>query len=100
MSENDITGKLYIDGAWVEGVGEHFASIEPSQGDEIWSGPAAGQTDIDRAMDAAFDAFDAWADASFEEREAVVRRFGAQLETHAQALAGAASPSTVPMESS
>lgn len=87
MSENDITGKLYIDGAWIEGVGEHFASIEPSQGDEIWSGPAAGATDIDRAMEAAFDALEAWADAPFEAREVVVRRFGAQLETHAQALA-------------
>ncbi len=93
MSENEQeateqqAGKLYIDGAWVEGVGEPFASIEPTQGDEIWAGPAAGKSDLDRAMDAAFDAADGWADAPFAQREAIVRRFGAQLEAHRDALA-------------
>ena len=92
MSEHDQNeaeqqaGQLYIDGAWVEGVGEPFSSIEPTQGDEIWAGPAAGKSDLDRAMDAAFDAADAWADAPFAEREAVVRRFGALLEKHRDAL--------------
>lgn len=85
MSEQ--TGMLYLNGAWVEGVGEPFASIEPTQGDEIWAGPAAGKSDLDQAMDAAFDAADAWADAPFADREAVVRRFGAQLEQHQEKLA-------------
>lgn len=87
MSEFEHTGKLFINGAWAEGVGEHFASVEPTQGDEIWSGPAAGLADIDQAMDAAFDALEAWADAPFEEREALVRRFGALLESRKEALA-------------
>lgn len=85
MSEQ--TGMLYINGAWVEGVGEPFASIEPTQGDEIWAGPAAGKSDLDQAMDAAFDATEAWADMPFAEREAVVRRYGAQLQAHHEALA-------------
>lgn len=80
------TGMLYIDGEWVEGVGEPFASIEPTQGDEIWAGPAAGKSDLDRAMDAAFDAADDWADAPFARREAVVRKFGTLLEQHRDAL--------------
>ncbi len=85
MSEQ--TGMLYLNGAWVEGVGEPFASIEPTQGDEIWAGPAAGKSDLDQAMDAAFDPPDAWADAPLKEREAVVQRFGAQLEAHHEKLA-------------
>lgn len=92
MSDDDNeseleAGLLYIDGAWSEGVGEHFASVEPTNGDEIWAGPAADQADIDRAMDAAYEACDAWADAPFAEREAVVRKFASLLEKHREALA-------------
>ena len=93
MSENDNddseaqAGLLYIGGQWVEGVGEPFASIEPTNGDEIWAGPAAGKADLDQAMDAAFDAADEWADAPFETREAVVRRFGEQVQAHQDAFA-------------
>ncbi|MGQ0618876.1 MAG: succinylglutamate-semialdehyde dehydrogenase [Panacagrimonas sp.] len=87
MSDNEHTGKHFIAGAWVEGVGEPFASIEPTQGDEIWAGSSAGQADIDQAMDAAFDAAEAWADAPFAEREAVVRRFAALLESNKERLA-------------
>lgn len=93
MSENDNddsqsqAGLLYIGGEWVEGVGEPFASIEPTNGDEIWAGPAAGKADLDQAMDAAFDAADEWADAPFGTREAVVRRFGEQVQAHQDAFA-------------
>lgn len=93
MSENDQDGSepqaglLFIGGKWVEGVGEPFASIEPTQGDEIWAGPAAGKADLDQAMDAAFDAADDWADAPFETREAIVRRFGEQVKAHHDAFA-------------
>lgn len=80
-------GKLYIDGAWVEGLGEPFASIEPCDGDEVWAGPAAGTADVEQAMAAALRAFPAWADAPFAEREAVVRRFGALLAGHQEMLA-------------
>lgn len=92
--EEASTGLLYIGGAWIEGVGEPFASIEPSQGDEIWAGPAAGTRDLDQAMDAAFDAADDWADADFAQREAVVRRFGALLERDRAALATSISRET------
>ncbi|HKY90061.1 MAG TPA: succinylglutamate-semialdehyde dehydrogenase [Nevskiaceae bacterium] len=93
MSESDDdtdleAGLQYIGGSWVEGVGEHFASVEPTNGDEIWAGPAADQADIDRAMDAAFEASEAWADAPFEQREKVVRAFAATLEKHKDQLAG------------
>ena len=87
QDEAERAGKLYLNGAWVEGIGEPFASIEPTQGDEIWAGPAAGKADLDQAMDAAFDALEDWADAPFETRETVVRAFGAQLEQHQDALA-------------
>jgi succinylglutamic semialdehyde dehydrogenase len=93
MSEHDQdeseaqAGLLFVGGEWVEGVGEPFASIEPTQGDEIWAGPAAGKSDLDTAMDAAFDAADDWADASFATREAVVRRFAEQVQTHHEAFA-------------
>ncbi|MGQ0698649.1 MAG: succinylglutamate-semialdehyde dehydrogenase [Panacagrimonas sp.] len=87
MSESEHTGMLYLDGAWVEGVGDPFASVEPTNGDEVWAGPAAGSTDVDQAMDAAFDALEAWADCSVEARDVPVQKFAAALARQQNELA-------------
>jgi succinylglutamic semialdehyde dehydrogenase len=82
-----LTGELLIGGGWIAGAGAGFDSRSPGDGTIVWSGRAAGGADVTRAIGAARAAFPAWADMSFAEREAIVRRFGALLEQNKERLA-------------
>jgi succinylglutamic semialdehyde dehydrogenase len=55
-----MSGKLYINGAWIEGGGAGFTSENPATGEIIWRGKAADAADIDAAMQAARAAFKQW----------------------------------------
>jgi succinylglutamic semialdehyde dehydrogenase len=79
--------RLFIDGQWTTGAGAAFASQDPATGDTLWSGAAAGARDVDRACAAARRAFASWSARPFVEREALVRRFGQQVEQHRESLA-------------
>ncbi len=74
------TGQLFIDGRWVAGAGKAFASRDPATGETLWSGNAAAPADVDAAFAAARRASEGWAALDFAGREAVVRRFGAELD--------------------
>jgi succinylglutamic semialdehyde dehydrogenase len=81
------SGRLFIDGRWAEGRGARFDSHDPATGEPLWRGNAAAPPDVDAAFRAARRAFDAWAPLRFAEREAVVRRFGQELERHKEEIA-------------
>ena len=81
--------RLYLDGRWLAGSGAAFASRDPATGETLWSGGAAAPPDIDCAFAAARRAFGDWSAAAPAEREAVVRRFGQQLEQERETLAAA-----------
>ena len=68
-----------------------FSSVNPATGETVWSGPAAGAAEVDRAVAAARAAFPAWAQRSVPEREAVLRAFAAQLTAGKEAFAQAIS---------
>ena len=68
-----------------------FSSVNPATGETVWSGPAAGPAEVDRAVSAARAAFPAWAQRSVPEREAVLRAFAAQLTAGKDAFAHAIS---------
>ncbi|MEE2527171.1 succinylglutamate-semialdehyde dehydrogenase [Hyphobacterium sp. HN65] len=74
-----LTGDCLIGGKWVAGSGEAFRSLDPSNGDTVWSGQAAGPDDVSRAFQAARSAFSSWARRPLAERIAIVERFGALL---------------------
>ncbi len=62
MSE---THKHYIDGEWVEGDGdETFASYNPANGEELGTFHRGTESDVDRAMAAADEAFEEWRELS------------------------------------
>jgi succinylglutamic semialdehyde dehydrogenase len=81
--------RLFIDGRWIAGSGGVFSSRNPATGATVWSGAAAAPAEVDLAFGAARRAFAAWSALPFAEREAAVRRFGALVEQHRDALATA-----------
>ncbi|MGG3794821.1 MULTISPECIES: succinylglutamate-semialdehyde dehydrogenase [Pseudomonas] len=78
---------LYIAGAWQNGQGEAFESLNPVTQQVLWTGNGANAAQVDAAVQAARQAFPAWATRSFEERLGVLEAFAASLKGHADELA-------------
>lgn len=78
---------LYIAGAWQDGQGEAFESLNPVTQHVLWSGKGATAAQVDAAVQAARQAFPAWATRSLDERIAVLEAFAASLKQHADELA-------------
>ena len=78
---------LYIDGRWINGGGPTLSSLNPADGDVIWSGACAALKDVDAAARAARRANPAWSALDFAAREKIVRRFAALLERDKEKLA-------------
>ena len=77
---------LYIAGAWQNGQGEAFESLNPVTQQVLWAGNGANAGQVDAAVKAARQAFPAWAKRSFEERLSVLEAFAASLKSHADEL--------------
>ncbi|RAU45840.1 succinylglutamate-semialdehyde dehydrogenase [Pseudomonas sp. RIT412] len=78
---------LHIAGAWQDGQGEPFESLNPVTQQVIWKGRSATSTQVDTAVKAARQAFPAWATRTLEERIAVLEAFAATLKRRADELA-------------
>lgn len=78
---------LYIAGAWQNGQGEAFESLNPVTQQVLWAGQGASAEQVDAAVKAARQAFPAWARRSFDERLSVLEAFAASLKAHADELA-------------
>jgi succinylglutamic semialdehyde dehydrogenase len=72
----------FIHGRWSRGGGEEFVSTDPANAEIVWRGHAATLADIDRAVDAARDACEAWSVLTVEERAKHLHSFGEQLKKH------------------
>ena len=70
-----MSGLFFINGQWVEGSGESFTSLNPSNGSDIWTGTAASQEDVALAFKAAREAFDGWSRTPLAERMTIVKRY-------------------------
>ncbi len=82
------TGRLYIDGSWATGTGEHFASTNPATGETVWSGHSASNRDVGAAVTAARSAFYSWSiEHTLSDRIAIVERFGDAVRLQADRLA-------------
>ncbi|WP_436348840.1 aldehyde dehydrogenase family protein [Natronorubrum sp. FCH18a] len=81
--------QLYIGGEFVDsGSGETFAARDPTTGDALAEIPAGNATDIDRAVDAAWTAYEnTWKDASPGERQRVLSEMAAVVEENQETLA-------------
>ncbi|MBF8638010.1 succinylglutamate-semialdehyde dehydrogenase [Pseudomonas fulva] len=77
----------YIGGNWVAGRGEPLASLNPVSQATVWQGQGADAGQVQAAVQAARQAFPAWAHMSLQARIEVLEQFAAQLKQHADALA-------------
>lgn len=78
---------LYIGGAWQDGQGDAFDSLNPVTQQVIWSGKSATAEQVDAAVKSARQAFPAWATRSLDERIAVLEAFAAALKNRADEIA-------------
>ena len=77
---------LYIAGAWQDGQGEAFESLNPVTQQVLWAGKGADAGQVEAGVKAARQAFPQWAKRTFEERLSVLEAFAASLKSHADEL--------------
>src|SRR5690606_23356036 len=82
-----LTETVFIDGAWREGRGERFQSLDPSTGAVLFEGRAATREDVAEAVSSARAAFPSWAMTPIDERIAVMKRYRDIILRDAEALA-------------
>jgi succinylglutamic semialdehyde dehydrogenase len=82
-----MTNKILINGAWRNGAGAQFTSLDPSTGEALWSGAAASKQDVTDAVAAARGAFEPWALTPIAERIEIVERYRDLLERDSDELA-------------
>jgi len=80
---------LYIGGEWHESAsGDTFETRDPTTGNPLAEIQAGGAEDIDRAVEAAWTAYDEqWADTSPAERQRVLETIAARVEENAEEFA-------------
>src|SRR4051812_17321746 len=75
-------------------VANNFTAADPATGEVVWSGPAAGQPEIDAAIQRARAALEEWSNLPHEQREGYVRAFAEQVQRRREDLAVALCRST------
>ena len=79
---------LYIGGRWVSPAdGKSFASINPSNLEKLADVPAAGEADVDAAVQAAKAAFKEWSRVPIKERARCLELLADRIEENADELA-------------
>ncbi len=79
----------FINDQWINGSGEKFSSINPVNGQSIWEGSQAIETEINAAVISARAAFPAWSGLSLEERLSYLEDFIELVKEHKNELAEA-----------
>jgi alpha-ketoglutaric semialdehyde dehydrogenase len=82
------TFQNFIGGEWVDAAGgETFESLSPATGEAIGTFPRSGPEDVDRAVEAAKEAYRSWRLVPAPKRGEIVFRFAALVAEHKQELA-------------
>lgn len=81
----------YVDGKWISGAGETFASYNPANGETVWEGHAASAAEVDAAVKAAAAAAPEWAALSIEKRIPYLEAYKNALEKNKEKLSEAIS---------
>jgi aldehyde dehydrogenase (NAD+) len=77
----------YIGGEWVDAAsGETFTSVSPANGETIGTFPKSGAQDVDRAVEAAKEAFEDWRLLPAPKRGEILFRFAQLVTEHKQEL--------------
>jgi benzaldehyde dehydrogenase (NAD) len=78
------TGKVYVDGTWVDGGSGDAPIVEPATGAELGRHGMASAGDVEKAAASAAEAQREWAAKPHTERAAVLRRAGDLWQEHAE----------------
>lgn len=76
----------WINGEWVAGLGARRIKTDPVSNEALWQGYDADASQVVHACQAARAAFPAWAKLAFIQRQAIVEKFAALLESNKTAL--------------
>jgi succinate-semialdehyde dehydrogenase / glutarate-semialdehyde dehydrogenase len=83
-----LTDKAYVAGEWIAAdSGKTFPVTNPARGDVICTVPDLSEAEVERAIDAAYEAQKAWAARTGKERAAVLRRWYELMVANADDLA-------------
>lgn len=77
----------FINGRWVEGSGNSFSSEDSVTGESLWQGLEATESEVNRAVEAAAQALEAWCVLTPERRFNHIQKFKSLLETSREELA-------------
>ncbi|WP_217525566.1 succinylglutamate-semialdehyde dehydrogenase [Vibrio metschnikovii] len=77
----------WIAGQWIAGQGDALSSISPYDDQVIWQGNSATAEQVEQAISAARQAFIAWKNRPFAEREQVVLAFAEQVKANSEKIA-------------
>jgi acyl-CoA reductase-like NAD-dependent aldehyde dehydrogenase len=84
----DESYKLFIDGKWVNGKdGKTFKTFCPSNGKLLATCAEAGKEDVDKAVKAAWKAFESWKDVSPQERSGLLLKIADLIDANKDKLA-------------
>lgn len=84
----DESYKLFINGEWVEAKsGKTFEVHSPIDGQLLATCEEAGKEDVERAVQAAWKAYESWKDMGCDERAALIMKFADRIEENIQRLA-------------
>ncbi|MEN1759000.1 NAD-dependent succinate-semialdehyde dehydrogenase [Anoxynatronum sibiricum] len=80
--------KLYINGEWLDGSGSEVIQVlNPANGEVVGTVPAAGKKEVIQAIEAASEAFDAWAALPARRRATYLRRWYELMGEHKESIA-------------
>ncbi len=83
-----------INGQWLAGSGAEFSSLNPAKNQVVWQGNSADKSQVNQAVLAARQAFKSWSATSYENRLAMVKKFGEVLLNYKAELAETISQET------
>lgn len=66
---------LYINNKWTAGNGAPFTSYNPATNVPIWNGNEASSSDVNEAINGAYEAFPQWSKTPFNERQKKIQLF-------------------------
>lgn len=78
---------LWIAGRAVEGEGPVLVSRNPADASRVWEGTTASPTQVEQAVEAAWNAKKSWKQTALETRRLIVKRFGEILQEETETLA-------------
>ncbi len=78
---------LFINGQWLAGEGHELTSKNPAKNEVIWAAKTATAEQVNQAVSAARAATTQWANLSFDQRCAQVRKYADQLTANKELLA-------------